>query len=206
MKWFGYLKFSGKRSFIAAIQYKITFNRNKSKFYRIIFHSTKRSLLGIYSKDYSIQIITWPYLINIVLCNMKYLFLFIAYISINLLGTVTGHMPNQAMAQAPVSFKAKMDSLEHKNILDVRMPREYSVGHIKGAKNYNVYDKSFKEKVSALDKKSPVFVYCKGGGRSALAVKQLEELGFTDIHELKGGILAWEAQSLPVVKEKTDQP
>ena len=137
---------------------------------------------------------------------MKCLFIFITYISINLLCAITGCMPNQAVAQTPVSFKAKMDSLGRKNILDVRMPKEYGVGHIKGAVNYNVYDKSFKEQVATLDKKLPVFVYCKGGGRSALAVKQLEELGFTDIHELKGGILAWEEQKLPVVKEEAPNP
>ncbi|WP_316814571.1 rhodanese-like domain-containing protein [Pedobacter nyackensis] len=131
---------------------------------------------------------------------MKYLLIFITYIGINLLSAVSGHMPNQAKAQNAISFKAKMDSSERKNILDVRMPREYGVGHIKGAKNYNVYDKSFKEKVATLDKKTPVFVYCKGGGRSALAVKQLKELGFTDIHELEGGILAWEEQKLPVLR------
>ncbi|MOA60628.1 putative adenylyltransferase/sulfurtransferase MoeZ [compost metagenome] len=82
------------------------------------------------------------------------------------------------------------------------MPREYGVGHIKGAINHNVYDKDFKEKVSALDKKLPVFVYCKAGGRSTMAVKQLKELGFTDIHELQGGMLAWEGEKLEVVKEK----
>lgn len=137
---------------------------------------------------------------------MKYLFIFITYISINFLGAITGYLPNQAKAQSAVSFKAKMDSVKHKNILDVRMPREYGVGHIKGAKNFNVYDKNFKEKVSTLDKKLPVFVYCKIGGRSAMAVKQLKELGFTDIHELTGGILAWEAEKLEIVKEKTPQP
>jgi rhodanese-related sulfurtransferase len=133
---------------------------------------------------------------------MKYLYIFITYISI----TLSGYLPNQAMAQTAVSFKAKMDSTAHKNILDVRMPREYGVGHIKGAKNFNVYDKSFKAQVSTLDKKLPVFVYCKGGSRSTMAIKQLQELGFTDIHELKGGILAWEAENLEIVKDKAANP
>ncbi|MEQ7799559.1 rhodanese-like domain-containing protein [Pedobacter sp. ASV1-7] len=133
---------------------------------------------------------------------MKYLLILITYISFNFLSAATGHMPNQAKAQSATSFKAKMDSVKNKTILDVRMPREYSVGHIKGAINYNVYEKDFKEKVSTLDKKRPVFVYCKAGGRSTMAVKQLKELGFTDIHELQGGMLAWEAEKLEVVREK----
>lgn len=132
---------------------------------------------------------------------MKYLFIFITYIGINCLAGITGYLPNQAKAQTAASFKTKMDSVKIKTILDVRMPREYGVGHIKGAINYNVYDKDFNEKVSTLNKKTPVFVYCKGGGRSAMAVKQLKELGFTEIHELKGGILEWEKENLEVVKE-----
>lgn len=137
---------------------------------------------------------------------MKHLFIFITYITINYIGATIGLMPNQARAQSAIDFKAKLDSVKHKNLLDVRMPREYGVGHIKGAVNYNVYDKDFKEKVSTLDKKTPLFVYCKGGGRSAMAVKQLKELGFTEIHELKGGILEWEKEKLEIVKEETPHP
>lgn len=137
---------------------------------------------------------------------MKHLFIFITYITINYIGATIGLMPNQARAQSAIGFKAKLDSVKHKNLLDVRMPREYGVGHIKGAVNYNVYDKDFKEKVSTLDKKTPLFVYCKGGGRSAMAVKQLKELGFTEIHELKGGILEWEKEKLEIVKEETPHP
>lgn len=137
---------------------------------------------------------------------MKHLFIFITYITISYLGATLGFMPNQAKAQSAIDFKAKMDSVKQKTLLDVRMPREYGVGHIKGAINYNIYDKDFKEKVSTLDKKTPVFVYCKGGSRSTMAIKQLKELGFIEVHELKGGILEWEKERLEVVKEKVPNP
>jgi rhodanese-related sulfurtransferase len=46
-----------------------------------------------------------------------------------------------------------------------------------------------------MDKSVPVFVYCKSG-RSQKAAEKLNELGFTTIYQLEGGILKWEAAGL----------
>ena len=76
-------------------------------------------------------------------------------------------------------------------IIDVRTPEEYSAGFIKNAKNINWLGDNFEVEAKSLDKKKPVYVYCKSGNRSNKAVKKLEELGFSKIYELKGGILEW---------------
>ena len=76
-------------------------------------------------------------------------------------------------------------------LIDVRTPEEYSEGYIKHAKNINFYDDNFMEKMSALNKESPVYVYCKLGGRSGKAAKKLKEAGFTKVYDLDGGILQW---------------
>lgn len=105
---------------------------------------------------------------------------------------------NKAIQLTAVDFKQHLDTAVKKNILDVRTPEEFVTGHLSGASNVNVNDKSFKDQVLLLDKTAPVYVYCKGGLRSAAAVTTLQELGFTQVYDLKGGIMAWANQEFPV--------
>lgn len=86
-------------------------------------------------------------------------------------------------------------------LLDVRTKDEWDEGHLKGAKMVTVTEKEFLEKAKAvLDPKKPVLVYCRSGGRSAKATKQLREAGFTTVHDLDGGIMAWEDAGKPIEK------
>lgn len=102
------------------------------------------------------------------------------------------------------SFKKVLDSLPTRQIIDVRTPEEYVGGYITGAKNINIYDADFLEKINMLDKKVPVMVYCKGGVRSADATRQMQKMGFLTIYDLQGGIMSWENHNLPVEKTKGD--
>ncbi len=85
-------------------------------------------------------------------------------------------------------------------LLDVRTPNEYNSGHIKGSVNMNYYDQDFSKQVLSLDKNRPVYVYCRSGVRSKYSSDILKKLGFKTIYNLKGGILNWSAQKLPLVK------
>ncbi|WP_316751816.1 thioredoxin domain-containing protein [Pedobacter gandavensis] len=106
-----------------------------------------------------------------------------------------------------VEFQNQLKNAGKAVIIDVRTPEEFNTGHLDQAKNLNIYDATFQEQLSKIDKTQPVYVYCKGGGRSANAVKKMQELGFASVYELKGGIMAWEQQGLPLnnaEKPKTD--
>jgi sulfur-carrier protein adenylyltransferase/sulfurtransferase len=74
-------------------------------------------------------------------------------------------------------------------LIDVREPHEYDIVNI-GAELIplgSVADNSEK-----IDRDRPVVVHCKVGGRSAKAIRELEEkFGFTNLYNLKGGILAY---------------
>ena len=73
-------------------------------------------------------------------------------------------------------------------VLDVRTPEEVAEGKIDDAVNINFYDADFKDQVAAkLDKKVPVYLYCRSGGRSQKAMVILKELGFSVVYELIGG-------------------
>jgi rhodanese-related sulfurtransferase len=54
--------------------------------------------------------------------------------------------------------------------------------------------------VKVVDPKKPVLVYCRSGGRSAKAAKQMKDLGFVEISDLDGGITAWKKAGKKVVK------
>jgi rhodanese-related sulfurtransferase len=85
-------------------------------------------------------------------------------------------------------------------IIDVRTPEEFESGHIEGAININVFDKTFTTKLSKLDKSIPIFMYCKSGGRSFSAAKKASNLGFEKIYDLQGGIINWARNNYEVTK------
>lgn len=85
-------------------------------------------------------------------------------------------------------------------ILDVRTPEEFNAGHIANSININIAGPDFASEVSKLDKNATVAVYCRSANRSAVATKEMADLGFTDMYDLQGGIIDWEAAGSPVVK------
>src|SRR5690606_725903 len=80
-------------------------------------------------------------------------------------------------------------------VLDVRTAEEFAAGHLDNAINvdWNIGAERFAEQMQHVPKDKPLFIYCKGGGRSAGAVVKLQEMGFTNVKELKGGIVAWDS-------------
>lgn len=94
----------------------------------------------------------------------------------------------------PKDFAEKIKTTENAQILDVRTPEEFKSNHIDNAVNVNWNGEDFETKVAAYDKSKPVFVYCLSGGRSKKAAAKLNELGFTSVYELEGGIMKWNAE------------
>ncbi|HAS44776.1 MAG TPA: rhodanese-like domain-containing protein [Microscillaceae bacterium] len=76
-------------------------------------------------------------------------------------------------------------------LIDVRSPGEFQSGHISKAKNINVMAPGFKSQIEALDKTKTYYVYCRSGMRSARACKIMAKSGFENVHNLKGGVMAW---------------
>jgi rhodanese-related sulfurtransferase len=76
-------------------------------------------------------------------------------------------------------------------ILDIRTPQEFSEGVIEGANNIDFYEPTFAADLDALDKGAHYVVYCRSGNRSGQAMSTFEDLGFTNITEIDGGIVNW---------------
>lgn len=74
-------------------------------------------------------------------------------------------------------------------IVDVREPHEYEIANIGGEL---IPLSTVSANAGKIDSNKKVIVHCKMGGRSAKAIRELEEkFGFTNLYNLKGGILGW---------------
>ena len=106
-----------------------------------------------------------------------------------------------SFAQSPVLEPKSFDSNvsgKKVQLLDVRTKDEYSKAHLSNSMLADWLDKEeFKRRTEFLDKSAPVYVYCLSGGRSKAAADALRKNGY-NVYELKGGLTAWNASSLPV--------
>ena len=88
-------------------------------------------------------------------------------------------------------------------VIDVREPHEFSAGHIENARHIplgKIDDRAYELQES---KTSPVIVACQSGTRSPQACRKLAALGFTDVYELQGGMVAWEEAKLPISRKRS---
>jgi len=76
-------------------------------------------------------------------------------------------------------------------LLDVRTDIEFKEGYLRGAKNIDFHHESFEEIIDGLDKEKRYLVYCRSGNRSRQAMHLMRDLGFEEVHNLAGGIIAW---------------
>lgn len=84
-------------------------------------------------------------------------------------------------------------------ILDVRTPEEFAEGHLDGAVMIDFYRDDFADQLTQLDPDVPYLVYCRSGNRSGQTAAIMEQLGFTDVVDVDGGILSWTEAGLPTV-------
>lgn len=96
--------------------------------------------------------------------------------------------------------KAGLDSGKVKLVLDVREPAEFEAGHIPGAMNVPRGLLEWNADKLHVDREAEVVVQCAAGGRSLLAARVLQEMGYSKVSSMKGGITDWGNQGLPVEK------
>ncbi len=102
---------------------------------------------------------------------------------------------------------AKWGNLPHADafLLDVREPGEFKSGSIAGATNIPLGQ--LRQRLGDLPRNRPIWVNCRVGQRSYIAVRILQQNGF-DVHNLSGGYNTWEVwypKGLPSEKEVAAQ-
>jgi molybdopterin/thiamine biosynthesis adenylyltransferase/rhodanese-related sulfurtransferase/molybdopterin converting factor small subunit len=100
----------------------------------------------------------------------------------------------------PVDLKIAMDTNRPLYLLDVRDPHEIEICQIPGTDKVIPLG-SLPERIGEVKTDEPIVVYCRSGVRSAKAFDQLRAAGFSDLKNLKGGILAWSRDVDPTVPQ-----
>ncbi|MBT9096121.1 rhodanese-like domain-containing protein [Methylovulum psychrotolerans] len=81
-------------------------------------------------------------------------------------------------------------------IIDVREESEWQEQHIPGALHIPLGQLA--SRLGELDayKHKPIIMQCRSGKRSAAAQASLKAAGFTEVYNMEGGLMAWQAQGL----------
>ena len=107
----------------------------------------------------------------------------------------------ESAAMSPAQADTWLAATPTAQILDVLTKEEFTEGHLAKATLIPWTDEAFTARAAKeLDPRKPVLVYCLGGGRSAEAAAALVKLGFTEVHNLAGGIFAWQQTGKPINK------
>jgi len=86
-------------------------------------------------------------------------------------------------------LKKKMDEGKKPYLLDIREPFERDIAALKDDKHIPM--REIPQRLAELDKSQEIVVYCRSGSRSLQVCNYLVTQGFSNVHNLKGGVLAW---------------
>ena len=82
-------------------------------------------------------------------------------------------------------------------VIDVREFSEFNSERIADAQLMPL--SNFEKHADEIDHTKPVYLMCRSGNRAKNAAEKLASKGFTDIHVIEGGMVAWAGANLPVV-------
>jgi thioredoxin 1 len=99
---------------------------------------------------------------------------------------------------SPDEFEKKLQSIPGNQLVDVRTRGEFAKNRMPNAMNADYNSAEFEELLSHLDKNKPTFVYCFSGGRSTSAADIMQQKGFREVYELKGGLMQWKQADKPL--------
>lgn len=90
------------------------------------------------------------------------------------------------------TLKERIANNEKANLLDVREPDEHAEFNIGGT--FIPLGQVMAMQIDALDemKNEEIICYCRSGKRSMQAAMMLETIGFTNVVNLEGGMMAWQ--------------
>jgi rhodanese-related sulfurtransferase len=94
--------------------------------------------------------------------------------------------------------KARLDRGEIAQFVDVREDHEFSKSHAKGARHLGkgIIERDIETVIP--DKHASIILYCGGGYRSALAADALQQMGYSNVTSMDGGIKAWRDAGYPM--------
>lgn len=100
-------------------------------------------------------------------------------------------------------IRAKLARGEQFYFVDVREDHEFWIDHAAGAKHLGkgIIERDIETVIP--DKQAPIVLYCGGGYRSVLAADALQQMGYSNVNSLAGGIKALREADFPLEKDKS---
>ncbi len=113
-----------------------------------------------------------------------------------------GHTPEPARQDSLTDLtvqavKARLDAGEELLLLDIREPYELLINHLDGARNVPMSE--IEDRLTEIPRDRPVVVFCHHGVRSVRLIRALQEIGYTNLINMRGGIDAWSREIDPAV-------
>lgn len=130
--------------------------------------------------------------------------IFLPFLSLSVISNNTETIYKQLTALQCDSLIKANETNPNFVILDVRTPTEWNSGHLLGSINRSTYLNDFEAQLDALPKHKLFLLHCQSGGRSASTFTKIQNLGFSEVYEMKGGLNAWNIAGLP--KTTTSEP
>jgi len=118
-----------------------------------------------------------------------------------LLAWIVYETRNSAASGVSSSQATQLINREDAVVVDTRDAGDFKAGHIAGARN--IPQSRLETRMNELEKvkEKPIIVVCKSGQSSGMSVAKLAKAGFPRVFKLKGGMMQWQADGLPVVKK-----
>lgn len=130
--------------------------------------------------------------------NHLYLWVGLVVILVMIIKAEIDSRSNPAIHLSPMNAIRLINDNDDALIIDVRESSDFGKGHIRGATNLPLT--SFKDKLDKIspDKNAVILAYCTSGASSSKACRLLGKSGFTNVHNIAGGLNAWVEAKLPV--------
>lgn len=99
--------------------------------------------------------------------------------------------------------QARLARGEQFHFIDVREDHEFWIDHAAGARHLGkgIIERDIETEIP--DKQISIVLYCGGGYRSALVADTLQQMGYTNVISMGGGIKAWRDAGFPLEKDKS---
>jgi rhodanese-related sulfurtransferase len=146
--------------------------------------------------------------------NINYSLLFLIGCALLLVACGGATSPSSTTSEAPVVVAdgealslprdidvqtvAEVQARDDVFVLDVREQWEYDAGHLSDVAHIPMGEVG--NRLSEIPSDKTIIVYCASGARSDQISTYLQKNGYTDIHNMQGGIIAWQRAGLPVAK------
>ena len=130
----------------------------------------------------------------------RFLIILMMFVNVNVWSDVKNKqdIKKEAIAKAPhvstQQLSGYLSAEEDFVLLDVRTEEEYEAGHIKGAQWFPRGKLEYYIQELIKEPDSKIVLYCRTGGRSALATLTLKDMGYTNVVDLDGGFKKWVAE------------